>query len=102
MALPIFQTAIRELSMLQTQWASQLNSIIAKPINNGIILPSVSLTVGANVINHRLDRKLQGWVITRMRTNFSEIYDTQDTNNIPDKTLNLNSSAAVVVDILVF
>ena len=99
--LPYFQSGDRILSQLQTQWASQLNPVIALPQSQGIILPSVSLMTGANVVNHMLGRKLQGWQIVRQRASAS-ISDTQDANQMPQLTLNLTSSADVVVDLFVF
>lgn len=87
---------------LQTKWASILNPLLSNPILDSSMLQNVSLAVGNNVINHKLGRKLQGWKIIRMRSVFSQIYDTQDSNEMPELTLNLNSSAAVVVDLEVF
>lgn len=101
MALPIFQTPERILSMLQTRWASIIDPFLANPALDSIILPSVRLAVGTNVISHRLGRKLQGWSIVRQRSAAS-VYDTQDASTMPELTLTLVSSAAVVVDILVF
>jgi hypothetical protein len=88
--------------LAQTIWATQLNPLIANPMANGVILKSVQLTSGTNIVNHKLQRKLQGWYITRMRDVAASIYDTQDTNNYSELTLALVSSTPVVVDILVF
>lgn len=85
----------------RTKWASELNPLLAAPQNNSSILRSVSLVVGANVVNHLLGRPLQGWKIVRQRAAAS-IYDTQDSNQTPALTLQLTSSAAVSVDIEVF
>lgn len=101
MALPIFQTSIRELSMMETQWKSQLDPLLAKPTSQSSILKKVSLVSGSNTINHLLGRDLQGWKITRQRAAAS-IYDNQDSNQSPNLTLILVSSASVVVDIEVF
>lgn len=87
--------------MLQTTWSMQLNPLLAAPLSNGILLERVSLASGANVINHKLGRKLKGWFITRLRAS-ATVYDTQDSNARPQLTLNLTSSAAVTVDIYVF
>lgn len=89
------------LDMMQTQWAAQLNPIIANPALNNLILKNVSLVTGTNVINHRLARPLQGWNPTRIRSSAS-IYDMQDTNPTPSLTLILVSDANVVVDLVVF
>lgn len=102
MSLPKFKSDDQSLTLMQSAWASQLDPVLKLPINSGVLLKSVPLLVGQNLVNHRLGRKLQGYFITRMRSIHSDIYDTQDSNRTPDLTLLLNSSAAVVVDILVF
>lgn len=88
--------------LAQTMWAQALNPIIANPTNSASILKSISLTVGINVINHKLGAPLQGWSIIRMRNVTSNIHDLQDSNQTPALTLVLVSSAAVVVDLMVF
>jgi hypothetical protein len=100
-SLPIFQTSSKDLSLLQTNWAQQLNPIIEKPTNQSNILKSVSLTTGTNVINHLLGRTLQGWKIVRQRA-LATIYDNQDNNQSPQITLFLVSSANVSIDLEVF
>lgn len=101
MALPIFNSAVAELSLMQTNWASKINPIISNPISNGILLKEQSLTTGSNTINHKLGRKLQGWFIVRQRAAAS-VYDTQDSNSLPNLTLTLTSSVNVIVDLYVF
>jgi hypothetical protein len=89
------------LDMMQTQWAQELNPIIANPMTNPLILKNISLVAGTNVINHRLGRNLQGWNSTRVRA-AATIHDEQDTNQTPQLTLILVASAPVVVDLAVF
>lgn len=101
MALPIYQSDSTTLSMLQTNWAKELNPVLAFPLNSGLILSQVALTTGANVVNHKLARKLQGWFIVRQRS-AGTAYDTQDSNQTPALTLNLTSSANMTVDLVVF
>ena len=101
MALPVFQSDMRELSMLQTSWATQLNPVLQNPLMAGRILSSVVLASGANVVNHGLGRKLQGWFLVRQRASGS-VYETQDTNSTPALTLTLTASALMTVDIYVF
>lgn len=101
MALTKFQTEDQTLSLIQTSWASDINPVLANPMNNGVLLKSVSLAAGTNNINHLLGKTLQGWVLIRVRA-FSVVYDTQDVNPIPNLTLQLTASAAVVVDLYVF
>lgn len=99
--LPIFQSEVSELSLLQTRWASELNPVLNNPLVNGRLIKSVVLGTGANVVNHGLGRPLQGWVLTRVRAN-ATVYDTQDSNSTPGLTLKLTASAAATVDLYVF
>lgn len=90
------------LQAMQTTWATALDPVISNPIVNGLLLQEQSLTTGANIINHKLGRKLVGWYVTRMRGVAASIYDTQDNNQTPQLTLNLNASTPVVCDLWVF
>lgn len=66
------------------------------------ILQGVALTAGAvTPVPHSLGRKLVGFVVVRRRAN-AAIWDAQDSNVAADRTLNLQTSATVVVDLLVF
>lgn len=101
MALPIFQTQNKDLTLMQNSWSSQLNPLLINPSLQSIILKKVSLSIGANIINHLLGRTLQGYRIVRQRLPAS-IFDAQDQNSMPNLTLVLISDAAVVCDIEVF
>ena len=87
--------------LLQTNWSSTLNPIIQNPANAGVILKSIALKAGLNVINHKLGANLQGWSLVRQRAQAS-VWDTQDSNPNTQLTLYLNSSADVTVDVEVF
>ena len=89
------------LPLMQTQWAQQLDPIIANPTVNSIVLKNISLATGTNVVNHKLGRVLQGWKPTRVRAS-ATLYDQQDSNQTPQLTLILVASAPVVVDLEVF
>lgn len=88
--------------MASNRWASMIEPFLNNPTLNTVLLPNIPLTTGANTINHRLGRPLKGWYITRIRNAPATFYDTQDSNPIPTRTLTLNSSADVIVDIVVF
>lgn len=89
------------LDLMQTTWASQLNPVIANPLNNSIILENIALKTGVNVINHKLGRNLQGWFTSRVRSP-ATISDQQDTNQTPQLTLVLVASAATNINLVVF
>jgi ABC-type cobalamin transport system ATPase subunit len=72
------------LDQMQTKWAAEID-----------------LVVGQNIIDHKLGRALQGWTVTRKRAAAS-IYDLQDTNPHPSRTLILFSDAVVTIDLSVF
>jgi len=87
---------------MQSRWKSILDPLLGNPSVQSNILENVSLlSTGTTVINHGLGRKLIGWRIIRKRGN-ANIYDTQDSNQTPQLTLQLVSSAAISVDLEVF
>lgn len=102
MGLPRFQTDDKALGRLQTQWASQINPLLDLPLLQGVQVKAVELVAGANVINHRLGRAPQGYIITRQQGAAVTLYDTQSTNSRPQLTLNLVSSGAGTVDLWIY
>ncbi len=100
--LPYYQSSLKELSLLQTVWASILNPVVTNPVVQGTILPNVTLVNGTTTINHKLGRKLQGWIPVRYHGAFADIYDNQDSNSMPELTLSLTTNNATVVDLYVF
>lgn len=85
----------------ETIWASEIEPIISNPIMQGIALKDISLITGTNVINHKLGRSLLGWFITRIKAD-SLIHDSQDTNQTPQLTLTLVSSAPTTISLWVY
>jgi hypothetical protein len=98
LSLPLVISSSRELNQLQTLWKSQLDPVLSKPLLSGNFLSEVVLQIGNNTIYHKLNRMLQGWMITDSNAS-SEIYRSLAKN---DSTLTLNSSAIVTVDLYVF
>lgn len=81
----------------QTRWASQLNPLLANPVNTLLFMDAVLVT-GVNVLNHRLGKNQQGWIITDIQ-GIATIYRSAPFN---DKTLTLTSSADVTLTLGVF
>jgi len=98
MALPVFQTSIQELSMMQTRWASQLNPVLNNPTTNPIVLKGVSLVTGVNVINTGLVSTLQGWIVSDINAAIT-VYRSAPKAPL---TLTLTCSGPATADILVF
>ena len=73
-----------------------------KAIIDGLALTSITLTAGSvNEINHQLGREIQGWIITGQNAQ-SDIWDSQSGNPRRERTLRLNASATVTVNLWVF
>lgn len=85
----------------QHKWASYIDPLLASPIANGLLLTNVALITGVTAVNHRLGRKIQGWIIVGIN-GIAEIYDNQATNQIPQLTLSLTSDTDVTVSLWVF
>lgn len=98
MQLPKILNQDSVMQLMQTKWKSILDPLIAQPLNSSNILLNVALSTGDNVVNHLLDRKMQGWFLTDINA-ASTVYRNAPLNN---QTLTLNSSADCVVNILVF
>lgn len=83
---------------MQTGWSSMLNSLLKNPVCIGNLIPGIALISGDTVINHRLGRKMQGWIVSDI-TGAASIYRSKPLN---DKTLTLTSNAIVTVSLYVF
>jgi len=99
--LPVFKSEDKDFMMMQTKWSGELNPLIRLPIIQGQLLENVELATGQNVINHRLGRKLRGYIIVLKDTN-RDIWDSQASNERSNLTLLLESSGACIVSLWVF
>lgn len=88
------------LPLMTSQWAQQLDPVVASPIIQGQMV-SANLINGTTIVNHGLGRKLQGWFIVGINA-AATIYDNQDSNKTPQQTLSLTSNAACAVTLWVF
>ncbi len=98
MTLPIQKDPNTNLMLMQNRWSSQLNPLLANPLNDVSILKNVSLVAGTNVINHLLGKVQQGWFLTDIQ-GAATIYRSAAFNGL---TLTLTSSAPVICNIGVF
>lgn len=105
MALPPFikiyqgETSVQRF---QDNVYDSIQPLLKSTLANTQLVKSVALVTGQdNVVNHDLGKDLVGWLVVRQRSE-SVVWDSQDSNPIPSRTLVLQCSAAVVVDLLVF
>lgn len=89
------------LDQMQNKWAAIINPILRAPIANGLLLTNVALSNGTTIVNHKLGRKLQGYIIVGIN-GAAQVYDNQATNQMPELTLSLTSNAAVTCSLWVF
>lgn len=83
---------------MQTKWAAILNPVLAQPVINNNFLQGIALSTGNNVINHKLGRVQQGWILTDI-DGFAQVARNMPFN---DKTLTLVSSGPCNVNLIVF
>ncbi len=98
--LPQFQTDDKDFQLMQNKWGSILNALLRNPLVNGVQLTDLSLLMGDNVINTKLGKRYQGYIITGMRDAYAEIYEVPSVNESINITL--NASAATTIDLYVF
>lgn len=95
-------TSNYEMQKLQQNIESAIEPIISKDIVDGLLLKNVCLEPGiANEVKHSLGRPVQGWIVVRKRAD-ARIWDVQDFNRNPSKTLTLAASHDVKVDLWIF
>lgn len=92
----------QELNKVQQNVENALSTIIRKPIIDGILLKNVCLEPSiSNEVKHSLGREPLGWIVVRLRAD-ARIWDVQDYNRNPSKTLSLAASHSVTVDLWIF
>lgn len=86
------------LDMMQDRWASELDPILRNILVNGLLVDNITIKSGANVINHRLGRKPQGYIIADINAAVT-LYRSQPFNNL---TLTLTSNGNATISLWVF
>lgn len=86
------------IDQMQTRWKAQLDPILSNPLNTVSVLENISLIAGVNVVNHLLQRKMQGWFLTDLQS-AATVYRSAPFNSL---TLVLTASAPTTVSIGVF
>lgn len=91
-----------DLQKVQQNMENAISPIIRKEIIDGVLLKNVCLDPGvSNEVKHSLGRTPLGWIVVRKRAD-ARIWDVQDYNRNPSKTLSIACSHAVTVDLWIF
>jgi hypothetical protein len=96
--LPQFQSDDRNFQLMQNSWGAILSPLLKLPLVNGVTVTDVTVTSGANVINHKLGRKPQGWFTTDINAAIT-LYRSQPFDPL---TLTLTASGAGVISLYVY
>lgn len=88
------------LSMMQDQWASQIDPVLTNLLVNGQLLTNQTLSVGTTAINHKLGRKPLGWFLVA-QMGPATVYQAA-TQPLPNLALSLVSDTAITTSIWVF
>lgn len=88
-------------SKFQEYVASVIAPFLNSEVLDGVLLKNISLGSGTNFVEHKLGRKIQGWIVVRQRSD-ARVWDDQDNNVNVSRTLKLQTSAAVEVDLWIF
>lgn len=98
MALNLFKSPDQVLMLMQKQWTSQLNPLLAVSITQGSLLTGIKLINGDTTFNHYLGRQMQGWFIADQNAHAS-IYRSKPLNS---QTLTLTSDEDVIISLWIF
>ena len=91
-----------ELVKVQGNIQEYLRGITTNPLLDGVRVTGISLSAsGTTPVEHTLGREPLGWILIRKRGT-ADVWDSQDTNALPSRTLALNCSVNVEVDLWIF
>jgi len=93
--LPLIPTDNADLMLLQTRWKSLLDRLLGVAQANTL---TVTLTSGANVINHKLGKQLTGWYVVDINAPIT-LYRSAPATKL---TLTLTASGPATCTLMVF
>ena len=98
MALNVYKSNDQTMMLMQKQWSSELNPLLANTLVDGELLQNVTLKNGVNTFNHYLGKQMTGWILVDQNAAAS-IFRSAPLNS---QTLTLTSNAALTVSLWVF
>jgi len=88
----------RVVTQLQENVEQAINPLLKNPLLDGVLIKDVKITTGTTLmLSHRLSRKAQGYIITKQNAN-AIIWNGE----LGERTLELNSSANVTIDVWIY
>ena len=96
------QSSSAEFNKFQDNVEQVFSSVLTNPILDYTIIKEATISTGqANLISHKLGREPFGFIVIRKRAD-ARIWDNQDNNTFKKQTIDIRSSADVVVDLFIF
>lgn len=91
-----------DLRQVQDAVGAVFRSLSSKEIIDGQLISGLRITVGTALsVEHKLGRAITGWAVIGLGAN-AVVWDSQATNKTPARTLILNASASVTINLWVF
>lgn len=90
-----------DLRLVQDSVDKVLGVISKKEILDGQLLKDVGVSTQTVFLEHKLGREVQGYIVVKNNA-AAHVYDEQDLNPTPTKTLALKSNTTAIVSLWVF
>lgn len=95
-----------DINRLSADAKKSIDAMRACPLLDGALVKNVSLSTTTALVSHGLGRAPVGWLVVRARgagvAATPGYVDFQDSNTMPEKTLNIAASTPIVVDLWIF
>lgn len=89
------------LMQIQDNLDLSISEIQNSDFQTGVFVVASLISGQDNIINHGLDRKVQGWTVVGKNAQ-SDIWESSTVNNFPDKMLVLRASVNVTIKLYLF
>lgn len=94
------RTAVRDIQRLQDALSKVFNAIQTKQILDGRLVEDIEIVSGTvTELDHGLQRPVRGWIVVEKNAN-AVVWTSE--SEIPNRTLNLNTSANVTISLWIF
>ena len=91
----------QEITRLQSHIKTALNPLLELPISDGVMIKDLTIETTDTLVNHKLGRAYEGFIITRLKTN-AVIFESSSTNHTPGRIIIMKASTQATADIYFF